>query len=155
MWLGIRVLGHWTKPTGNERNFLMATIVETAVAAGSFKTLVQAVQAAGLVETLSGPGPFTVFAPTDEAFAKLPAGTIDSLLKDIPKLTAVLTYHVVPGKVMAADVVKSTSAKTVQGQSITIDTRDGVKVDNAKVMTTDVVADNGVIHIIDRVILPH
>ena len=113
------------------------------------------VQAAGLVETLSSPGPFTVFAPTDAAFAKLPAGTIDSLLKDIPKLTAVLTYHVVPGKVMAADVVKSTSAKTVQGQSITIDTRDGVQVDNAKVMTTDVVADNGVIHIIDQVMLPH
>jgi uncharacterized surface protein with fasciclin (FAS1) repeats len=132
-----------------------ADIVDTAIAAGSLKTLVAAVQAAGLAETLKGPGPFTVFAPTDEAFAKLPAGTIDSLLTDLPKLTAVLTYHVVPGKMIAADVVKSASAKTVQGQSLTIDTSEGVKVDNARVLVVDVVADNGVIHIIDEVIVPH
>lgn len=132
----------------------MANIVETAIAAGSFKTLVAAVQAAGLAETLSGPGPFTIFAPTDEAFAKLPAGTVEALLKDIPKLEAVLTYHVVPGKVMAADVIKLASAKTVQGQSVTIATINGVKVDGANVVKTDIETDNGVIHVIDRVILP-
>ena len=104
----------------------MANLVEVAVGAGSFTTLVAAVQAAGLVETLSGKGPFTVFAPNDAAFAKLPKGTVESLLKDIPKLTSILTYHVVAGKVMAADVVKLTSAKTVQGQSVTIDTKNGV-----------------------------
>jgi uncharacterized surface protein with fasciclin (FAS1) repeats len=130
-------------------------IVETAIAAGSFGTLVTAVKAAGLVETLSGPGPFTVFAPTDDAFAKLPAGTIDALLKDIPKLKAVLTYHVVAGKVMAADVVKLSSAKTVNGQSVTIKVEGGtVMVDNAKVIKTDIVCTNGVIHVIDAVILP-
>lgn len=132
----------------------MANIVQTAITAGSFKTLVAAVQAAGLVETLSGPGPFTVFAPTDEAFAKLPAGTVEGLLKDIPKLTAVLTYHVVPGKVMAADVTKLSSAKTVQGQSLAIRVNNGVHIDEAKVTTADVAADNGVIHIIDSVMLP-
>ena len=131
-----------------------ADIVDTAVAAGSFNTLVKAVQAAGLVDTLKGEGPFTVFAPTDEAFAKLPAGTLDSLLKDKAKLTAILTYHVVPGKVMAADVVKLNSAKTVQGQSIDIDTSNGVKVDGANVVKTDIVTSNGVIHVIDAVILP-
>ncbi len=132
----------------------MKNIVETAVDAGSFKTLVKAVEAAGLVQTLSGPGPFTVFAPTDDAFAKLPAGTVEGLLKDKKKLTAVLTYHVVSGKVMAADVVKLRSAKTVQGQAISIDTRDGVKVDGAKVIKTDIECTNGVIHVIDSVILP-
>ena len=129
-------------------------IVDTAVAAGSFKTLAAALQAAGLVETLKGKGPFTVFAPTDEAFAKLPAGTLDALLKDKAKLTAILTYHVVPGKVMAADVVKLKEAKTVQGQSIKIDTSAGVKVDGAHVVKTDIACSNGVIHVIDSVILP-
>ena len=133
---------------------MMKNIVETATAAGSFKTLLKAVQAAGLVDTLSKGGPFTVFAPSDEAFAKLPAGTLDGLLKDKKKLTAVLTYHVVPGKIMAKDVMKLKKAKTVQGQEITIDTKAGVKVDNAKVVKTDIEATNGVIHIIDAVILP-
>ena len=134
----------------------MATIVETAVAAGSFKTLVAAVQAAGLVETLSGPGPFTVFAPTDEAFAKIPADTIQALLKPEAKgqLTGILTYHVLAGKVMAADVVNLTAAATVQGQSVAIDTAHGVKVDGANVIQTDIECDNGVIHVIDAVIMP-
>lgn len=132
----------------------MANIIETAKAAGTFKNLVAAVEAAGLVETLSGAGPFTVLAPTDDAFAKLPPGTVDALLKDIPKLKQVLTYHVLPGKVMAADVVKLTSAKTVQGQSVTIATINGVKVDSANVIKTDIETDNGVIHVIDSVILP-
>ena len=132
----------------------MANIVETAIAAGSFKTLVAAVTAAGLAETLSGPGPFTVFAPTDEAFGKLPAGTVEGLLNNIPKLKEVLTYHVVPGKVMAADVIKLASAKTVQGQNVSITTINGVKVDGANVIKTDIETDNGVIHVIDTVILP-
>jgi uncharacterized surface protein with fasciclin (FAS1) repeats len=132
----------------------MANIVETAIAAGSFKTLVAAVTAAGLAETLSGPGPFTVFAPTDEAFDKLPAGTVEGLLNNIPKLKEVLTYHVVPGKVMAADVIKLASAKTVQGQNVSITTINGVKVDGANVIKTDIETDNGVIHVIDTVILP-
>ncbi len=132
----------------------MSNIVETATAAGSFKTLVAAVQAAGLGGTLSGPGPFTVFAPTDEAFAELPAGTVEGLLGDIPKLTKILTFHVVPGKLMAADVVKLTSAKTVQGQNVTIASTNGVTINGAKVITPNVEADNGVIHVIDRVILP-
>ena len=132
-------------------------IVETAVGAGSFKTLVAAVQAAGLVETLKGTGPFTVFAPTDEAFAKLPAGTVESLLKpeNKEKLVAVLTYHVVPGKVMAADVVKLTEAPTVQGSKAQVKVADGtVMIDNAKVVKTDIETSNGVIHVIDAVILP-
>ena len=129
-------------------------IVDTAVAAGSFKTLATALQAAGLIETLKGAGPFTVFAPTDEAFAKIPKADLDALLKDKAKLTAVLTYHVVPGKVMAADVVKLKEAKTVQGGLVKIDTSDGVKVDNAKVVKTDIAASNGVIHVIDTVIMP-
>lgn len=132
-------------------------IVETAVGAGSFKTLVAAVQAAGLVETLKGKGPFTVFAPTDEAFAKLPAGTVESLLKpeNKEKLVAVLTYHVVPGKVMAADVVKLTEAPTVQGSKAKVKVTDGtVMIDNAKVVKTDIETSNGVIHVIDAVILP-
>jgi uncharacterized surface protein with fasciclin (FAS1) repeats len=130
------------------------TIVETAVAAGSFETLVAAVKAAGLVDVLSGEGPFTVFAPTDEAFAKLPDGTIEALLADKEKLTAVLTYHVVPGKVKAKDVMKVTSAKTVQGKALTFDTSNGVKVDNATVIKADVEASNGVIHVIDTVLIP-
>lgn len=129
-------------------------IVDTAVAAGSFKTLVTAVQAAGLVETLKGEGPFTVFAPTDEAFAKLPPGTLEALLKDKAKLQAVLTYHVVSGRVMAADVAGLSSAKTVQGQSLSIDTSKGVKVGTANVVKTDVLASNGVIHVIDSVLIP-
>ncbi len=132
-------------------------IVDTAVKAGSFKTLVAAVKAAGLVETLKGKGPFTVFAPTDEAFAKLPEGTVESLLKpeNKDKLVAILTYHVVAGKVKAADVVKLTEAKTVQGKSVKIQVTDaGVKVDDAKVVKTDIECANGVIHVIDSVILP-
>jgi uncharacterized surface protein with fasciclin (FAS1) repeats len=128
-------------------------IVDTAVSAGSFKTLVAAVQAAGLVDTLKGPGPFTVFAPTDEAFAKIPKAQLDALLADKAKLTAVLTYHVVPGKVMAADV-KAGKVKTVQGQELTIGTMGGVTVNNARVTATDVTARNGVIHVIDTVVLP-
>jgi uncharacterized surface protein with fasciclin (FAS1) repeats len=132
----------------------MPTIVDIAVQAGSFKTLVQAVQAAGLVETLSGEGPFTVFAPTDEAFAQIPAETLQAVLADKEKLTAILTYHVVPGKLMAADVVRSTQLQTVQGQSITVSTEGGVRVDDANVVQTDIEADNGVIHVIDKVIMP-
>lgn len=130
-------------------------LVETAVAAGSFTTLAAALQAAGLVDVLKGAGPFTVFAPTDAAFAKLPAGTVEALLKDKAKLTAILTYHVVAGTVKAADVVKLTSAKTVQGQEVRIMVRDGkVMINNATVTTADVAASNGVIHVIDTVILP-
>ena len=131
-------------------------IVDTAVSAGSFNTLVAALKAAGLVDTLRGKGPFTVFAPTDEAFGKLPAGTVESLLKpeNKGKLQSILTYHVVPGKVMAAQVVNLKSAKTVNGQAITISTGDGVKVDGAKVVKTDIETSNGVIHVIDSVILP-
>jgi uncharacterized surface protein with fasciclin (FAS1) repeats len=129
-------------------------IVDTAVAAGNFKTLATALQAAGLVETLKGPGPFTVFAPTDEAFAKLPAGTLEALLKDKQRLAAVLTYHVVSGRVVAADVVKMTAAKTVQGGSLTIRADKGVTVDDAKVIKTDIQTSNGVIHVIDAVLLP-
>lgn len=129
-------------------------IVDTAIAAGSFNTLVTAVKEANLVDTLKGKGPFTVFAPTDEAFAKVPKETLRKLLADKAALTKVLTYHVVPGKVMAKDVVALSSAPTVQGQSIRIDTMNGVKVDNANVITTDIETSNGVIHVIDTVILP-
>jgi uncharacterized surface protein with fasciclin (FAS1) repeats len=130
-------------------------IIETTIAAGSFKTLATALGAAGLVDTLKGAGPFTVFAPTDEAFGKLPPGTVDGLLKDRAKLTAVLTYHVMPGKVMAKDVVKLNRAKTVQGQEVAIRASNGsVHVDNATVVKADVEATNGVIHVIDAVILP-
>jgi len=133
----------------------LANIVDTAVQAGSFNTLVAAVKAAGLVETLTGAGPFTVFAPTDEAFAKLPEGTVDGLLNDLPKLKQILTYHVVSGKVMAADVVKLKSATTVQGSDVKIDASNGsVKVNDSTVATADVGADNGVIHIIDTVLIP-
>jgi uncharacterized surface protein with fasciclin (FAS1) repeats len=132
-------------------------IVDTAVGAGSFETLVAAVKAADLVETLKGEGPFTVFAPTDEAFAKLPEGTVEDLLKpeNKDKLVSILTYHVVPGKVMASDVVTLTSAKTVNGQSLSIKVDGGtVMVDNAKVVTSDIACSNGVIHVIDTVVLP-
>jgi len=128
-------------------------IVDTAVGAGNFKTLAAALTAAGLIDTLKGKGPFTVFAPTDEAFAKIPKADFDALLKDKAKLTAVLTYHVVPGKVMAKDV-KAGKVKTVQGSELTISTTAGVKVDNATVVKTDIGADNGVIHVIDSVIMP-
>jgi uncharacterized surface protein with fasciclin (FAS1) repeats len=129
-------------------------IVDTAVAAGSFTTLATALEKAGLIETLKGEGPFTVFAPNDEAFAKVPSDQLNALLADKEKLTAVLTYHVVAGKVMAADVAGLTSAKTVQGQEVQIDTSDGVKVDGANVIKTDIAASNGVIHVIDAVIMP-
>lgn len=132
-------------------------IVDTAVSAGKFKTLVAAVQAAGLAETLKSPGPFTVFAPTDEAFAALPAGTVDSLLKPENKdqLVSILTYHVVSGKVMSTDIAgKKTSAPTVQGASLDIDATSGVKVNDANVTGADVAASNGVIHVIDKVLLP-
>ena len=137
----------------------MADIVDIAVAAGSFNTLVTAVKAAGLVDTLKSKGPFTVFAPNDDAFAKLPKGTVEGLLKDIPKLKAVLTYHVVSGKVMAADVAKLKTAKTVQGQDIKIDAskwhlHKNPKINDANLIKLDVVVDNGVIHVIDKVLLP-
>jgi uncharacterized surface protein with fasciclin (FAS1) repeats len=132
-------------------------IVDTAVSAGSFNTLVAAVKAAGLVDTLKSPGPFTVFAPTDAAFAKLPAGTVENLLKpeNRDKLVAILTYHVVPGKVMSADIAgKTMEVKSVEGGMIDVDARNGVMVDNATVITPDVAASNGVIHVIDTVIMP-
>lgn len=128
-------------------------IVDTAVAAGSFKTLVTAVKAAGLVETLKSAGPFTVFAPTDEAFAKLPAGTLEKLLANPAELKKVLTYHVVSGKVMAADV-KAGKVKTVEGSSAMLATKGGVTIDKANVVKTDIACANGVIHVIDAVILP-
>ena len=128
-------------------------IVDTAVSAGSFKTLAAALQAAGLVDTLKGTGPFTVFAPTDDAFAKIPKAQLDALLADKAKLTAVLTYHVVSGAVMSKDV-KAGMVKTVQGSSLTVSTMGGVKVDGANVTSVDIIADNGVIHVIDTVVLP-
>jgi uncharacterized surface protein with fasciclin (FAS1) repeats len=128
-------------------------IVDTAVAAGDFKTLAVALEKAGLVETLKGKGPFTVFAPTDAAFAKVPKADLDALLADKEKLAAVLTYHVVPGNVMAKDV-KAGKVKTVQGSELTVSTQGGVKVDGANVVRTDIVAENGVIHVIDSVVLP-
>ena len=128
-------------------------IVDTAVAAGDFKTLAVALEKAGLIDTLKGKGPFTVFAPTDAAFAKVPKKDLDALLADKSKLVAVLTYHVVPGSVMAKDV-KAGKVKTVQGSDLTVSTAGGVKVDGANVVKTDIVADNGVIHVIDSVVLP-
>src|SRR5271157_3691806 len=145
-------LGTYARPKAASQD-----IVDTAVAAGSFKTLAAALQAAGLVDTLKGKGPFTVFAPTDEAFAKLPPGTVEDLLKpeNKEKLVAILTYHVVPGRDLASQVVKMTSAKTVNGQSLAISVNDGtVMVDNAKVIKTDILCSNGVIHVIDSVVLP-
>jgi uncharacterized surface protein with fasciclin (FAS1) repeats len=132
-------------------------IVDTAAGAGKFETLIAAAKAAGLVETLKGPGPYTVFAPTDEAFAKLPKGTVEDLLKpeNKAKLAAILTYHVLPGKVMAADIAgKKANVKTVQGSELAVDATTGVKVNNATVITADVAASNGVIHIIDTVVMP-
>ncbi len=131
----------------------MADIVDIAVGAGSFETLVTAVKAAGLVETLKSPGPFTVFAPTDEAFAKLPPGTIQTLIQNIPQLTRILTYHVVSGKLTKADLEKVDSVTSVEGSPIRIDCSDGFEVKNATVVTPDIEADNGVIHVIDNVIL--
>lgn len=130
------------------------TIVETAVEEGSFETLVAAVEEAGLVDTLSGEGPFTVFAPTDEAFAALPEGTVEALLEDIPTLKAILTYHVASGELSAEDVAGSESIETVFGQSIAVDTEDGVRVDDAAVTTADIECSNGVIHVIDEVLMP-
>ena len=134
-------------------------IVDTAASAGNFNTLIAAIEAAGLAETLKGPGPFTVFAPTDEAFAKLPAGTVETLLKpeNKDKLVQILTYHVVPGKVMSGDVAgKSTEAKTVEGSTLEVDAREGgVMVDEARVVQADIAADNGVIHVIDTVVMPN
>ena len=130
-----------------------ADIVDTAVAAGNFKTLVTALKEAGLVDTLKGPGPFTVFAPTDEAFAKIPKADLDKLLANKAKLKAVLTYHVVSGKVMAADI-KAGKVKSVQGERLTLATKGGVMVNKAKVVSADVAADNGVIHAIDTVLMP-
>ncbi len=132
----------------------MNTIVETAVNAGNFKTLVAAVQAAGLVDTLNGTGPFTVFAPTDEAFAKLPEGTVEGLLGDKEKLTKILTYHVVSGKVMAADVSGMTEAPSLEGGALKVDTSNGVMINDAHVVTADIECSNGVIHVIDTVLLP-
>jgi uncharacterized surface protein with fasciclin (FAS1) repeats len=131
-----------------------ADLVDTAVAAGTFKTLATALKAAGLVDTLKGPGPFTVFAPTDAAFAKLPPGTVEALLQDIPKLKAILTYHVVAGRVEASDVVKLTKATTLQGQDLSIDATAGVKINNAMVTKADIATSNGLIHVIDTVLLP-
>ena len=132
----------------------MKTIIETAVAAGTFNTLVAAVKAAGLVETLSGEGPFTVFAPTDEAFAKIPKETLDAVLADKEKLTSILTYHVVSGKVMSGQIAGMQSAKTVQGKDLHITAQDGVMINEAKVVQADIECSNGVIHVIDSVLMP-
>jgi len=153
---GLVVVAMSLGPVGAAADHHKKDIVDTAVAAGSFKTLATALEAAGLIETLKGKGPFTVFAPTDEAFAKLPAGTVESLLKDKEKLTKILLYHVVSGNVMAKDVVKLKSAKTVEGSSVKINAKGGkVMVDNANVIKTDIAASNGVIHVIDSVIVPN
>lgn len=130
----------------------MPNIIETATADSSFKTLITAVKAAGLVEALSGPGPFTFFAPNDEAFARLPKGTVEELLKNTPKLKRVLKYHIVAGKMMGADVAKIATAQTLEGQSVGIASNKGVKVNDAKVIKTDITCDNGVIHVIDTVL---
>lgn len=130
----------------------MRKIIETAIANGSLKTLVAVVKAADLAETLSRPGPFTVFAPNDEAFAKLPKGALKELLKDIPKLRRLLAYHVAPGKALAADVMKLSSVKTVHGQKVAITSDKGIKVNDARVIKIDIACDNGVIHVIDTVL---
>ena len=132
----------------------MADIVETAVNAGTFKTLVKAVEATELVELLKSPGPYTVFAPTDDAFAKLPEGTLDSLLQDIPKLKRILTYHVAFGDVRAEDLMQIEEAETVEGSIVAIDSADGIKVNDANVVKSDILADNGVVHVIDTVLIP-
>lgn len=144
--------------TVSAANAMSKDIVDTAAGAGQFKTLVAAIEAAGLADTLKGDGPFTVFAPTDEAFAKLPDGTVDDLLKpeNKDKLVAILTYHVVPGKIMSGDISGKTSeVKTVQGDTLNVDATDGVKVDEAKVVQADIGATNGVIHVIDTVVMPN
>ncbi|MEM8644558.1 MAG: fasciclin domain-containing protein [Pseudomonadota bacterium] len=144
--------------TVSAANAMSKDIVDTAAGAGQFNTLVAAVKAAGLVDTLKGDGPFTVFAPTDEAFAKLPDGTVEDLLKpeNKDKLVAILTYHVVPGKIMSGDIKgKETEVKTVQGSMLDVNAKDGVKVDNAKVVKADIDTSNGVIHVIDNVIMPN
>ena len=154
---GLLILQAGCNDTSEKKAVPQKDVVDTAVGAGNFSTLVAALKAAGLVETLKGEGPFTVFAPTDEAFAKLPPGTVEDLLKpeNKEKLVSILTYHVVPGKVMASDVVKLSEAKTVNGQSVGISAKDGtVMVDSAKVITTDIECSNGVIHVIDAVVLP-
>ncbi|MGD9251628.1 MAG: fasciclin domain-containing protein [Desulfobacterales bacterium] len=151
------IAGSHSSSTSKSGDMASKDIVDTAVAAGSFNTLVAALQAADLVDTLKGPGPFTVFAPTDEAFGKLPAGTVEDLLKpeNKAKLQAILTYHVVPGKVMSADAAKLTTAKTVNGESFKISKSEGgLMVDNAHVTQADIMTSNGVIHVIDAVILP-
>ena len=132
----------------------MKNLVQTAIEAGNFKTLVKAVQEAGLVDTLSSDGPFTIFAPTDEAFSKLPAGTLENILQDKEMLTNILTYHVVPNKVMASDVINIKNADTVNGKQLSIDTSKGVKIDKANVIKTDIECTNGVIHVIDEVLIP-
>ena len=155
--IALALTGFGCTPMNRTETVPPKDIVAVAASAGQFTTLVAAVKAAGLVETLQGPGPFTVFAPTDAAFAKLPAGTIDALLSDKTKLASILTYHVVPGKVMAGDIVKmgGASPATVNGAPVSITIRDGqVYVDGARVATADVQASNGVIHIIDSVIMP-
>ena len=153
--LGVTACGGSAKPT-NTTAATPATsdIVDTAAGAGSFTTLVTAIKAAGLVDTLKGPGPFTVFAPTDEAFAKLPPGTIDALLADKAKLTAVLTYHVVAGNVSSEQVGGMTEATTVQGGKVAIDGSSGVRINGAKVVKADILTSNGIIHVIDTVLLP-
>jgi transforming growth factor-beta-induced protein len=155
--LGLLVSQIGCEETPEKPSMLQKDVVDTAVGAGDFTTLVTAIKAAGLVETLKGKGPFTVFAPTDEAFAKLPAGTVENLLKpeNKQKLASILTYHVVPGKVMASEVVKLADAKTVNGQSLTINVEgEMVMVDSAKVVKTDIECSNGVIHVIDAVVMP-
>ena len=139
---------------GDHKSHQKMDIVDTAVSAGSFNTLVEAVKAADLVDTLKSEGPFTVFAPTDDAFAKIPAADLQALLADKDALSKVLTYHVVPGKVTAAEIKNMMSAKTVEGSSITINHSYGVKVDNAKVVKADIMTSNGIIHVIDTVIIP-
>ena len=155
---GLAVLGACTAQTTAQTQVPKADIVDTAVSAGKFQTLVTAVRTAGLVDTLKGDGPFTVFAPTDAAFAKLPAGTVEDLLKPENKdtLVAVLTYHVVPGKIMSGEISgKTAMVETVQGGKLAVDATDGVKVDEATVIAADIEASNGVIHVIDTVVLPN
>lgn len=146
--------GSYGSRTSSTAPAARADIVDTAVSAGQFSTLAKALTEAGLIETLKGPGPFTVFAPTDEAFAKIPAAQLDALLADKAQLVKVLTYHVVPGRIMAKDV-HSGMVNTVEGSALTIDASDaGVRVNDANVVKTDIVASNGVIHVIDAVVLP-
>ena len=132
----------------------MADIVETATHAGSFKTLATVIEAAGLLDLLQSPGPYTVLAPTDEAFAKIPANTIASWLEDLPKLKKILTYHILFGEVLTENLLELSSAETVEGSVVGIDTSDGLQVNDAKVLTPDIIADNGVIHVIDTVLIP-